>query len=139
MAVAVAQTGLQRKEHLFDRGAPRHKYCRLQADYQPFVLDIAYIVSALSTIAVDDSKPELKAVHDSFVEVYVTQPEDHCYPFFHMVIVPACETLASCSKYKGILKGCPVLQSLMQACIARLEELTKGVPQQPKLKLLMMS
>lgn len=27
---------------------------------------------------------------------------------------------------------CPVLQSLMQACIARLEELTKHVPQKPK-------
>ena len=27
---------------------------------------------------------------------------------------------------------CPVLQSLLQACIARLEELTKDTPQKPK-------
>ena len=27
---------------------------------------------------------------------------------------------------------CPILQSLVRACIARLEELTKDVPQKPK-------
>lgn len=27
---------------------------------------------------------------------------------------------------------CPILQSLLQACIARLEELTKDAPQKPK-------
>ncbi|KAL3149674.1 hypothetical protein ABBQ38_013506 [Trebouxia sp. C0009 RCD-2024] len=132
MAVAVAQTGLQRKEHLFKRRAHHFECSRLPADYQRFVLDIAYIVSALTTTASEDSKSELKALHDSFVKVYMKQPEDYCYTFFHKVIVPACETLASCSKYKGILGGCPILQSLMQACIARLEELTRSAPQEPK-------
>lgn len=31
-----------------------------------------------------------------------------------------------------VCPGCPVLQSLMQACKARLEELTKSAPQKPK-------
>ena len=48
---------------------------------------------------------ELKAVHDSFVEVYMKQPEEYCFAFFHDVIVPVCEKLASCSKLKGKLAG----------------------------------
>ena len=28
--------------------------------------------------------------------------------------------------------GCPILQSLLQACIARLEDMTKNAPQEPK-------
>ena len=48
---------------------------------------------------------ELKAVHDSFVEVYMKQPEDYCFAFFHDVIVPVCETMASCGRRKGQLAG----------------------------------
>ncbi|KAL3149683.1 hypothetical protein ABBQ38_013515 [Trebouxia sp. C0009 RCD-2024] len=134
MAVAVAQTGLQNTEGLFGKGN-KAVDSEVQAGYRRFVLDIAYIVSDLTTIAAEDSKSELKAVHDSLVEVYMKQPADDldCFAFFHAVIVPACESMASCRrKGKRMLAGCPVLQSLMQACIARLEELTKSVPQEPK-------
>lgn len=48
---------------------------------------------------------ELKAVHDSFVEVYMKQPEDYCFAFFHDVIVPVCVSLAGSSKLKGKLAG----------------------------------
>ena len=55
MAVAVAQMGLQNTEHLFDKGDTASRYT-MQAGYQRFVLDIAYIISDLTTNATEDSK-----------------------------------------------------------------------------------
>ncbi|KAL3146515.1 hypothetical protein ABBQ32_000765 [Trebouxia sp. C0010 RCD-2024] len=131
MAASVAQTCLHRNKHLFATGASACK-SSVQAGYQRFVAGIAFIIADLTKHVAEAGKSELKAVHDSFVEVYMKQPEDYCFAFFHDVIVPVCVSLAGSSKLKGKLAGCPVLQSLMQACIARLEELTRSAPQKPK-------
>lgn len=52
---------------------------------------------------------ELKAVHDSFVEVYMKQPEKYGTSFFHDVVVPVCVTMANRSRHKGRLAGINVL------------------------------
>lgn len=55
MAVAVAQAGLHRHPDLFDKGMSDYEY-KSYTHYRPFVLDIAYILSALSSTAAEDSK-----------------------------------------------------------------------------------
>ncbi|KAL3149695.1 hypothetical protein ABBQ38_013525 [Trebouxia sp. C0009 RCD-2024] len=130
MAASVAQICLHRNSRLFATGASASS--GVQDGYRRFVAGVAFIISDLTKHVAEAGKSELKAVHDSFLEVYMKQPEDYCFAFFHDVIVPVCVSLAGSSKLKAKLAGCPVLQSLMQACKARLEELTKSAPQKPK-------
>ena len=51
------------------------------------------------------SAVELKALHDSFVELWMQQPYGCCLDFFHTVFTPACEEMASCSRGRGKLPG----------------------------------
>ena len=46
---------------------------------------------------------ELKALHDSIVELYMQQPYGCCLHFFHTVFTPACQNMGSCGRGRGKL------------------------------------
>ena len=48
---------------------------------------------------------ELKALHDSFVGLYMQQPYSCSSDFFHTVLTPACHKIASCSRGRRTLAG----------------------------------
>ena len=51
------------------------------------------------------SAVELKALHDSFVELYIQQTYGCSLYFFHSVFAPACQKMASCGRGRGKLAG----------------------------------
>ena len=51
------------------------------------------------------SAVELKALHDSFVELWMQQPYGCSLDFFQKVLMPACEKVASCNRGRGKLAG----------------------------------
>ena len=48
---------------------------------------------------------ELKALHERFVELYMKQPEDCCFSFFHQVVVPVCVKMSSSSRGRAKVAG----------------------------------
>ena len=59
------------------------------------------------------SAVELKAVHDSFVELYMQLPYKSSLDFFQKVLTPACEKMASCSRGRGKLAGTKKLVAML--------------------------